>query len=61
MAWRRRAERVLALHSLRSIAVVLGPFPFPGGDRTDERKTGRAKEHAWGKQKIGVPSFVPFA
>ena len=27
-------------------------FPFPGGDRTSERKSGRAKEHAWGEQKI---------
>ena len=26
-------------------------FPFPGGDRTSERKSGRAKEHAWGEQK----------
>lgn len=23
-------------------------FPFPGGDRTSERKSGRAKEHACG-------------
>ena len=26
-------------------------FPFPGGGRTTERKSGRAKEHAWGEQK----------
>ena len=28
-------------------------FPFPGGDRTSKRKSGRAKEHAWGEQNIG--------
>ena len=28
--------------------VVAVSFPFPGGDRTSERKSGRAKEHAWG-------------
>ena len=27
-------------------------FPFPGGDRTSERKNGRAKEDAWGEHKI---------
>ena len=28
-------------------------FSFPGGDRGSERKSGRAKEHAWGEQKFG--------
>ena len=26
---------------------------FPGGDRTSERKSGRAKEQAWREQKNG--------
>ena len=31
-------------------------FPFPGGDRTSERKSGRAKEHARGRaEKAGAP------
>ena len=27
-------------------------FPFPGGDRTNERKSGGAKDHELGEQKI---------
>ena len=33
--------------------VAAVPSPFPDRDRTSERKSGRAKEHAWGEQKIG--------
>ena len=28
-------------------------FPFRGGDRTSERKSGLAEEHAWGEQTTG--------
>ena len=33
--------------------VAAASFPFPGGDLTSERKSGRGKEHAWGEQKTG--------
>ena len=36
---------------LACIAAV--SFPFPGGDRTSKRKSGRAEEHACSEQKIG--------
>ena len=35
------------------VCVAAVSFPFPGGDRTSARKSGQAKEHAWGEQKIG--------
>ena len=33
--------------------VAADSFPFPGGDRTSELKSGQAKEHTWSKQKLG--------
>ena len=38
-------------HVARVACVAAVAFPFQGGDRTSERKSGRAKEHAWGEQK----------
>ena len=32
-------------------SVAADSFPFPGGDRTTERKSGRTKKHTWGEQK----------
>ena len=44
--WRGSSKNKLA-------CVAAVSFPFPGGDRISERKSGRAKEHAWGEQKFG--------
>ena len=39
---------------LLQVALVAAvPSSFPDRDRTNERKSGRAKKHAWGEQKIG--------
>ena len=48
----RGTQRVVQSgHSLRSSRFL--SF-FPGEDRTSERKSVRAKEHAWGGQKLGA-------
>ena len=44
--------RVSALNFSLAACVAAVPFPFPGGDGTRERKSGRAKGHAWGEQKF---------
>ena len=39
------------LISVYVACTAVNSVPFPGRDRTSERKSGRAKEHAWGEQK----------
>ena len=47
-------QKVRSNSQLSLIACVAAvSFPFPGGDRTSKRKSGRAKEHVWGEQKLG--------
>ena len=41
---------------LACVAAVSFPFP-DAGNQTSERKSGRAKKHAWGEQKIGEKWF----
>ena len=44
-------SRLRVTSLVRNAAYVAAvSFPFPGGDRTNERKSGRAKEHTWGEQ-----------
>ena len=60
-AWSEAVIKVERMRAIRQHQDFLLPVacvaavssPFPGGDRKSERKSGRAKENAWGEQEIG--------
>ena len=50
--WQERETTDVALLTTKAY-VAADFFPFLGRDWTSERKSGRAKEHTSGEQKIG--------